>query len=288
MKECKTPAKVNLHLHIIGKSPDGYHNLQSLIAFTGLSDTITLTPSPKRKITLSGPFSYQISKLKQEDNLIEKSLRLLEQETKAPYNFDISLHKNIPTGGGLGGGSGNAAILLKSLNTDKNILTKITSQLGSDITAFLEAPAPVIMEETGNRINSASPIFPDLPILLVNNGEQCPTPSVYAAMEESDWKPAINFPDKFDTIEKLTTFLKIHTENSMSRAAIKTVPILQKTLNTIENQDQCLLSRLSGSGATCFGIFPTSAQAEHAATIIKKTHPEWWVMSDTLTGKKTL
>jgi len=283
-----SPAKVNLHLHITGKRDDGYHNLQSLTAFTDFGDTLILTPSNKRTIIINGPFAEQLRTLAEQDNLIEKALALYEKKIIRPLNYSVSLTKRIPAGGGLGGGSGNAAFALrtiKDLIEDTTDLSEITSALGSDVTAFLHAPHSIIMEETGNKISTITPSFPDTPILLVNGGQNCPTPEIYARMTQDDYTSPVAFPFEFTTVDDMAYFLKFKTRNSMTRAALAFSPDIQETLNTLESQRNCQLARLSGSGATCFGIFPNVAESVMAAEQIKTTHPDWWVVTTLLKSR---
>ncbi|MDY0028939.1 MAG: 4-(cytidine 5'-diphospho)-2-C-methyl-D-erythritol kinase [Pseudobdellovibrionaceae bacterium] len=285
-----SPAKVNLHLHITDKRDDGYHKLHSLAAFTDFGDTLILTPSNnKRTISVNGQFSDQLANLEQQDNLIEKALLLYEKRLGRPLNYTIALTKRIPTGGGLGGGSGNAAYTLRTIKdliedtiTD---LSDITSTLGSDITAFLYAPHSVIMEETGNKTSTITPYFPDTPILLVNGGQNCPTPEIYARMTPDDYARPVTFPLEFTTVDDMAYFLKFKTRNSMTRAALAFAPEIQQTLDALENQRNCQLARLSGSGSTCFGIFPTVSESVMAAEQIKTTHPDWWVVTTILRSK---
>lgn len=283
-----SPAKVNLHLHITGKRDDGYHNLQSLTAFTDFGDTLILTPSNKRAITINGPFAEQLRTLAEQDNLIEKALALYEKKIARPITYSVSLTKRLPAGGGLGGGSGNAAFVLRiiqNLIEDTTDLSEITSALGSDITAFLYAPHSIIMEGTGNTISTITPSFPDTPILLVNGRQNCPTPEIYARMTPDDYASPVAFPFEFTTVDDMAYFLKFKTHNCLTKAALAFAPDIQETLDTLESQRNCQLARLSGSGATCFGIFPTVAESVMAAEQIKTTHPDWWVVTTLLRSR---
>ncbi|OIN87695.1 MAG: 4-(cytidine 5'-diphospho)-2-C-methyl-D-erythritol kinase [Alphaproteobacteria bacterium CG1_02_46_17] len=280
------PAKVNLHLHILGKTENGYHILDSLVCFTDFGDTLTFEEDKMFSLNIVGEFA---NLLQSHDlagqNLIEKSVREFENATNIKVNLRMTLNKNIPLGGGLGGGSSDAAATLNALQriykTDIN-LEKITAKLGSDITACLNAPRPVIMRSTGNDISPA-PVLPQkTPAVLVNAGQHCATPEIYRTLKMHEFSKSVTFPDRFDAIDSLSDFINTHTRNDLYAPALKAEPSLTKTIDIIKQQTGCLLTRLSGSGATCFGIFETEDMAQQAASQIKTTHPEWWVVQTTL------
>ncbi len=286
MLSLQAPAKVNLHLHILGKTENSYHLLDSLVCFTDFGDQLTFEESDKFSLDILGQFSQP---LKNSDlagsNLIEKSVYEFEKTTGLQVKLRITLHKNIPLGGGLGGGSSDAAATLKALQTlyKTNInLEFITSKLGSDITACLKAPHPVIMGGTGNTLSPAPNLPSQIPVILVNAGQHCATPEIYRTLKMAQFSNLAPFPDQFENIVSLTDFLKSHTTNDLLIPASQIEPSLIETINTIKHQSGCLLSRLSGSGATCFGLFETLEKAQQAAEQIKTTHPGWWVVQTTL------
>ncbi|HNQ92640.1 MAG TPA: 4-(cytidine 5'-diphospho)-2-C-methyl-D-erythritol kinase [Alphaproteobacteria bacterium] len=275
------PAKINLHLHVLGKTENNYHLLDSLVAFTAFGDNITIEPSEKFSLHITGPFARELAGELPEDNLITKSIAALSEKTGKNFPFRITLEKNIPVGGGLGGGSSDCATLLKEMAEIYGIqadLSGITSALGSDITACLHAPHPVIMRGTGNDITKDTPYLPPCPLLLVNPRKHCATPTVYKNLSMENFSAPVSWLDKFDTPKDLADFLNARTTNDLTAPAIKTEPVIAEVLEEIGKQPDCLLSRLSGSGATCFGIFPTTQAASTAAAQIKTTHPHWWVV----------
>ncbi len=276
-------AKINLHLHITGRADDGYHHLDSLVAFTGLKDEITIRPSDKFALHISG----KAIDCSAQDNLISRATHSLASQFKVAPNINVNLVKNIPLAAGLGGGSADAAttlLLLKEFwNITSNTAVKdIAASLGSDIVACLYGK-PVIMRETGNNILPA-PKLPKLYVLLVNPNVACPTPHVYKnyAAATHQFSNDIVFPASFDTAKSLCAFLSVNTTNDLTDAAIEVAPEIQTVLTELEALQNCLLTRLSGSGATCFALFDTVDATNECAAIIKKNHPQWWVMPTTI------
>lgn len=276
-------AKINLHLHITGREAGGYHQLDSLVAFTGLKDEITIRPSDRFSLNISG----KTIDCSAQDNLISRATYSLASQFKVAPNINVSLVKNIPLAAGLGGGSADAATTLLLLKEFWNIasntaIKEIAADLGSDIVACLYGK-PVIMRETGNNILPA-PKLPKLYALLVNPNVACPTPLVYKTYAHAthQFSDDIVFPASFDTAQSLCAFLSVHTTNDLTNAAIEVAPEIQTVLTELENLPNCLLTRLSGSGATCFALFDTMDAANEYASTVKKNHPQWWVMPTTI------
>ncbi len=274
-------AKINLHLHITGRAENGYHFLDSLVAFTSLCDDINIEPSDRFKLNISGLTSLS-SACSEQDNLISRVTHLLSDHIGIAPHVDIHLLKKIPLAGGLGGGSADAAatlLLLKDLWHIKSddVLEKIAASLGSDIVACLYN-SPVIMRETGNKI-LAAPKMPKLYGLLVNPNAASPTPAVYRAYAQSQrpFSDTIVFPDQFYSAKELCAFLKEQTRNDLTDAAITIAPEIKTVLNALDQLPNNLLARLSGSGATCFALFDNEEDAQRGYEIIKKNHPYFWV-----------
>ncbi len=280
-----SPAKLNLHLHILGQENSGYHLLDSLVVFTNFGDTLTLESSAKFELEIRGTFAKKLQKhTPSTENLIEKSVMIFSALTNTKPNYKITLEKNIPLGAGLGGGSSNAATTLKALQQFYQTqidLSQITSKLGSDITAFLNVPTPIIIRETGNEIIIPHFNIPTCYILMVNAGQHCSTPEIYKNLEMKEFSSATEFPHQFKTTKEFTDFLNKETRNDLTDPALKLKPNISRTLEAIASQKSCLLARMTGSGATCFGIFETITHAQTAAQEIKTTHPEWWVVQST-------
>lgn len=290
-----SPAKINLYLHVTGKRADGYHDLDSLVAFTNFGDRMELRrSSTQHKTTITGPFADALTNTTtEENNLAIRAIRELEKETGCEIPLDIRIEKNIPLGGGLGGGSSNAACLLKTLIAERfpeldkaesyALAHSITSRLGSDLTAFLHAPAPVILQETGNRIKEPDIHLPECNILLVNAGQHSATPAIFKALRMERFSaPCPNIPARFQTAQDLCAFLKNNTKNDLTGTAIRQTPIIAETLDLVAAQEGCLLARMTGSGATCFGIFGSDNMSSNAREKIKEKKPDWWAVSTKL------
>jgi 4-diphosphocytidyl-2-C-methyl-D-erythritol kinase len=274
---CHSPAKLNLHLHVTGLLDNGYHLLDSLTVFVDLTDTLTLTPSADFMVTVSP------SDIVLDDNLVTRAAHLLAQKFHIRPHGHIHLQKNIPLGAGLGGGSGNAASTLKLLAEYWGIkahwddLVSVASVLGSDIVACLHQK-PLIMRGTGNEIVSP-PHLPKLYGVLVNPLTLCPTPQVYKTYDTMppSYHPPVEFPHKFETIQSLCEFLSAHTYNDLTDAACHINPMVRDILTTLQHHNLCLLSRMTGSGSTCFALCADKLSAENLVRDLKKTHQKWWV-----------
>ncbi|HAJ90386.1 MAG TPA: 4-(cytidine 5'-diphospho)-2-C-methyl-D-erythritol kinase [Rhodospirillaceae bacterium] len=274
-------AKINLYLHMTGRAENGYHYLDSLVVFTSLYDGIQINSSDKFHLNITGNDDLSAN-CDEQDNLIYRAAHLLAQHLGIAPNVHIELTKNIPLAGGLGGGSADAAatlLLLKELwhIPNHDIVENVAALLGSDIVACLHNK-PVIMRETGNMILPA-PQLPPLSGLLINPNVPCPTPDVYKAYANSKaaFSENILFPPHFASAASLCDFLNQHTHNDLTASAIKVAPPIKSVLDEMEKLPHVLLSRLSGSGATCFAIFSTAEDAQESSLKMQTNHPDWWV-----------
>ena len=282
-------AKINLHLHITDRADNGYHLLDSLVAFTSLHDELRIKTSEHFQLDIKGNIGL-LDDCPQDDNLVTRACHFLAQHAGIPPNADIELFKNIPLAAGLGGGSADAAITLLMLrnvwhiDVSDNDLHLLASQLGSDIAACLKQK-PVILRGTGNHLLPA-PQLPSFHVLLINPNVACSTPQVYKDYEQSkhSFSNEIMFPDAFTTIKELCDFLNQHTHNDLTAAAIQNAPIIEQVLKEMNALPNQLLTRLSGSGATCFSIFENETDAQAAARQIEKAHPEWWTFAGNTTN----
>jgi 4-diphosphocytidyl-2-C-methyl-D-erythritol kinase len=276
-------AKINLHLHITGRAENGYHQLDSLVAFTSLHDEIQIKPSDKFQLNISG-LSANCS---EEDNLITRAAHLLAKHENISPHIQIDLVKNIPLAGGLGGGSADAAATLTSLKklwniSSDDVIESIAASLGSDIVACLNNK-PVVMRGTGNTILPA-PHMPTLFGVLVNPNVACSTPEVYKVYAQSHraFSTDIQFPDQFESALSLCAFLRQNTRNDLTEAAITIAPDIKDVLESLDKIPDCLLARLSGSGATCFALFDSESNAQECYTKIQHSHPNWWINQVTI------
>ncbi len=269
-----------------GRRDDGYHNLDSLVVFTDLYDVLKIEDAPSYHLTINNSEDCSV-----ENNLVTQATHLIAEHFKIQPRLLIDLTKNIPLGAGLGGGSADAAAILLMLNDYWNLqaspalLEKFASALGSDIVACLKQK-PVIMRETGNILCPA-PQFPTLYGILVHPRTPCATPWVYKtyAISNSKFSTIVKFPENFKTSQEFCDFLKSETRNDLTAAAIAINPDVDLVLSALNNLDDTLLTRMSGSGSTCFAIFATKEKAIQHSQTIQKNNPEWWVKPVTIAGK---
>jgi 4-diphosphocytidyl-2-C-methyl-D-erythritol kinase len=273
----RAPAKINLFLHVGDKRADGYHALQSLVAFTSAGDELSFAPADTLSLTIGGPFGESLSA--GPDNLIVKAAQLLSGSKAAA----ITLTKNLPIASGIGGGSADSAATLRGLNRLWDLglgiaeLQRIGAMLGSDVPVCITC-RPQWMEGRGEIVTEL-PSLPELPIVLVNPGVGVSTGEVFAAMGERhgvDLPLPAEFADAADLIAYLRT-----TANDMETPAREIAPVIGELLDFIAAQG-ALLTRMSGSGATCFGLFESDTVAARAADAILAAHPEWWAVATRL------
>lgn len=252
-----SPAKINLFLHILGRRADGYHELQSLVYFTEFGDHITIAESDQYRLNLSGPYGDILARESlTTPNLVTRAVDMLTRITGRPFAVQIDIEKHIPLGGGLGGGSSNAVTVLKALKAAYQLdvdLSVITSALGSDLTAFLHAPHPLMMRGTGNDITPLPHPLPRFQVILEHGGLSCPTAAVYKRFE-GPFSQEISMTQRFEDVEQLTHFLKTQTRNDLVPAALSVAPGVANTLKTLRADPDNLFVQMSGSGATCFAI----------------------------------
>jgi 4-diphosphocytidyl-2-C-methyl-D-erythritol kinase len=278
-------AKINLHLHITGRRINGYHCLDSLVAFTDLCDELIITDCSdfqlKTNVALDCPAS---------DNLVTRATNIIANYFDLYPHVCIDLMKSIPAGAGLGGGSADAAATLLALrdywnlNASDDLLKKLAAQLGSDIAACLSY-APVIMRDTGNTLYVA-PKLPTLYSVLIVPTTSCPTQSVYKTYAEQNlpFSSEVEFPSEFIDVHSLCDFLRKHTHNDLTAAAIAVNPTVGDVLNTLQSSPDSLLVRLSGSGSGCYSVFENMDMAIKQASALKENHPEWYVKPIVING----
>ena len=277
------PAKINLTLHIVGQRDDGYHLLDSLVAFTKSGDDIRLQLAPHRdaddhQLSITGPFGDDIET--GADNLVFKAARLFGTDLPA---LDIHLTKNLPVASGIGGGSADAAATLKAISkllrlpqpSEKQIVS-----LGADVPVCMNSHT-VRMGGIGEEL-SAIPALPHLYIVLANPRIGVSTPDIFKTLENKNNAPLSAFPSTgWETSADFIEWLK-HGRNDLQATAIKLCPTIETCLNAIADLKGVVLHRMSGSGATCFGLFSNESDAHAAADTLKAEHPDWWVMASSL------
>lgn len=269
------PAKVNLYLHIVGRRADGFHLLDTLMVFTELGDRIEVEAADDLVLDVDGPFIDRLPK-DVSGNLVVRAARALAEAADVPATARIRLTKNLPVSAGLGSGSSDAAATLKALSQlwqipdGKVDLPAIALTLGADVPACLVADS-VFVGGIGELLSPA-PRFPAVDILLVNPGVQLSTESVFGA-RRGGFSPEARFEEAPRTTRDLAELLEDRT-NDLAIPAATLLPLVTKTLREIEAAPGCRLARMSGSGATCFGLFDDAETAERASEAFRDRG--WW------------
>ncbi len=283
----RAPAKINLTLHVIGRRPDGYHELESLVAFTGVADALTLEPADALTLSVGGPTGVAAGAI--DDNLVIKAARALAGRVECVAPAAFALTKRLPVAAGVGGGSSDAAAALRLLARANGIalddprLMAAARSVGADVPVCVEARARM-MGGVGEQLGLALKL-PPLFAVLVNPGVAVETRAVFTRMGLRDGE-ASGFgkhPEIVDAMsfEQLLAALR-KGRNDMEDAAIVIAPVISDALAVIAAARGCRLARMSGSGATCFGLFETCASAAKAAKVIRRDHPGWWARATIL------
>ena len=277
------PAKINLYLHVTGKRDDGYHLLDGLVAFAGVHDIITIAAANQLKLINQGPFGEGLPTTA--DNLVIRAAEQLRDLTGIMDGAQITLTKNLPIASGIGGGSADAAAAIKGLVRHWGIhpghydLSGLALGLGADVPICLYGQA-AFMGGIGEQIE---PVYalPEAPMVLVNPGVGVSTPTIFK-VRKAGFSLAHRFDNTPSSFDELIELLTDNRGNDLMEPAIQTEPIIGDVLKQIELTRGCQLARMSGSGATCFGFYNTQVEADMAASDIKSTHPEWWVVATRL------
>lgn len=267
------PAKINLALHVTGKRSDGYHLLESLVVFTRLGDRLTVVQAQSDSIEISGPFGDGLTE--DNSNLVVKARDLFRDNFLVCPAIKISLEKNLPIASGIGGGSSDAAATLRALSrlcdADGN-LSDIGLQLGADVPMCLMAK-PLIARGIGETLLPVSGM-PALSMVLVNPRVHVSTPDVFRGLASTSNAPLPALPAQFD-LPGLISWLQ-ESRNDLQAIAEKLAPAITETINALQSTEP-LFARMSGSGATCFGIYESLAKAENAARTIRAKQAGWFV-----------
>jgi 4-diphosphocytidyl-2-C-methyl-D-erythritol kinase len=268
------PAKVNLTLRVVGRRADGYHELESLVAFASVADRLTLEPQVDTSLVLSGPFAGACGP--DESNLVLKAVKALGAHNGLKAGR-FTLEKELPVAAGLGGGSSDAAAALRLLARLNGIaeheLAAAALAVGADVPVCLD-PRSRVMQGLGEILGPGLAL-PPLPALLVNPGVPLPTRDVFAALagKRGEEMPLGEVPTTFDA---LIDFLAEHG-NDLTEAAIACAPQVEEVLEALRGLPGVRLARMSGSGPTCFALFATAEAAATAARQLKGLQRNWWV-----------
>jgi 4-diphosphocytidyl-2-C-methyl-D-erythritol kinase len=274
-------AKINLHLHVVGRRQDGYHLLDSLVAFAGIGDRLTVSPSDRLTLSVTGPFAAGLNA--EADNLVLRAARTLAEHAGMQATGALVLEKNLPVASGIGGGSADAAAALRLLcrfwGLDRSALGLLAGGLGADVPVCV-AGVPALMSGIGEILVPA-PKLPKVGIVLVNPGVAVSTPAVFRARSGA-FSDSARFPEGgWGDAEYLAASLH-STRNDLEPPARLLAPAIGDVLATLAAIPGCLLARMSGSGATCFGLFPDPVAAEAAARTIVRDG--WWIWGGALAG----
>jgi 4-diphosphocytidyl-2-C-methyl-D-erythritol kinase len=282
------PAKINLWLHVLGRRPDGYHLLDSLVAFADLGDEVAAAPADRLSLTVEGPFAASLPAA--DDNLALRAAHLLAAETGTTAAARLVLTKRLPVASGIGGGSADAAAALRALarlwrlDLAPDQLAALGLRLGADVPVCLGG-RPAFVGGIGEAIVAAPPL-PPAPLLLVNPGAALATAAVFRARTESGAALGAAAPRWTSAPADAAALAAClaGTRNDLTDAACGLVPAIRDVLDAIGSLPGCLLARMSGSGATCFGLFASKPAVESAGAALSAAHPAWWVAPTALRG----
>ncbi|KIC37980.1 4-(cytidine 5'-diphospho)-2-C-methyl-D-erythritol kinase [Leisingera sp. ANG-M7] len=270
--EVAAPAKINLTLHVTGRREDGYHLLDSLVVFADTGDRLKLEPGPELSLEVSGLFAEGVPS--DQRNLVWKAAE------GAGWTGHISLDKQLPHGAGIGGGSSDAAAVLRTLaGQGASIPADLPLTLGADVPVCMAARASR-MQGIGGQVTPVE--LPELHALLVNPGAHVPTGPVFSALASRQNPPMPDVIPSFSSADECAIWLA-EQRNDLEAPAITVAPEIERVLSDLRNSRQSLLARMSGSGATCFALYPAKKAAHMAAYEIGAEHPEWWCSAVTLT-----
>jgi len=279
-------AKVNLTLRVVGRRTDGYHDLESLVAFADCADRLTLAPGHDLKLTTTGPLAGECGEAS--DNLVFRAALLLAERVPGLKLGEFALDKVLPVAAGIGGGSADAAAALRllarlnSLSLDDPRLREVALLTGADVPVCLLSRAS---EMTGVGESLLPLALPKMPCVLVNPCVPVPTKDVFAALGlrsgellvgASDVLQSSAWPEEGASLEDWVEALSL-SSNDLEQPAMRIQPVIGEVLSALNATNGAWLARMSGSGATCFAIYENTAEAERASRKIKVDHPKWWV-----------
>jgi 4-diphosphocytidyl-2-C-methyl-D-erythritol kinase len=271
------PAKVNLYLHVTGQRDDGFHLLDSLVAFVDIGDRLTAEPAASLSLSVDGPEAADLAATG-DGNLVLRAARLLRDHARILEGAALRLEKRLPIAAGIGGGSSDAAAALLALrrlwrlSLDDQALCDLGISLGADIPGCIYGRA-VWVGGVGERLEPAG-VLPDAGILLANPRQALPTAPVFAAR-----RGPFGYSGRFAPVPAdaagLAQLLTLR-RNDLTEAAMERVPEIGAVLTRLARLPGSLLARMSGSGATCFALFADRTAAEEASTTLAAAEPRWW------------
>jgi 4-diphosphocytidyl-2-C-methyl-D-erythritol kinase len=284
-------AKVNLTLRVVGRRVDGYHDLESVVAFADCADRLTLTPGSTLDLSTTGPLARDCGETA--DNLVFKAAQLLGERVPDLRLGAFTLDKVLPVAAGIGGGSADAAAALRllaqanGLALDDARLVEAAKLTGADVPVCLASRA-CVMTGVGETLLPLS--LPKLPCVMVNPCIPVATKDVFEALGlrhgellvgATDVMRAAAWPEAGASVEDWVEALSSGS-NDLEAPATRIQPVIGEVLSALSATNGAWLARMSGSGATCFAIFENTAEAQRAAQKIKLDHPGWWVHAGVL------
>jgi 4-diphosphocytidyl-2-C-methyl-D-erythritol kinase len=285
-------AKVNLTLRVVGRRVDGYHDLESVVAFADCADRLTLTSGPELRLTASGPRAEECGATT--DNLVIKAARLLSERVPDLTLGEFTLDKHLPVAAGIGGGSADAAAALRllakanGLAVDDERLVEAARLTGADVPVCLSSRA-CVMTGVGETLMPLD--LPKMPCLLVNPRVPVATSDVFKALGLRNGELRVGVTDVIEAAvawpKPGATFADwiaalCEGTNDLEAPAIRIQPVINDVLSALRALPGVQLARMSGSGATCFAIFDSNEAAASAAQAVGRDQPGWWAHAGTL------
>ncbi len=276
------PAKINLSLKVLGRRADGYHELQSLVVFADCGDVLTGEPAAGLSLEVAGPFANGLEG--EGDNLVLRAAKSLGDHLGIEPAAHLRLEKNLPVASGIGGGSADAAatfrLLMNLWNTrvEPAALTSLALAIGADVPVCLET-TPALMWGKGEHLMRLEAL-PPFWLVLANPSVALSTAAVFNALAAPDHaeEQTAPLPPVFNSLDALIDWLG-GEGNDLEAPAKALAPAIADVIAALARTQGCRLARMSGSGATCFGIFADEAGARNAAAEISAAHPAWWVVA---------
>jgi 4-diphosphocytidyl-2-C-methyl-D-erythritol kinase len=285
-------AKVNLTLRVVGRRVDGYHDLESVVAFADCADRLTLTPGKELELTTSGPLAEACGETA--DNLVLKAARLLGERVPGLKTGSFALEKVLPVAAGIGGGSADAAAALRllarlnDLALDDERLRDVALQTGADVPVCVASHA-CDMTGVGETLMPLN--LPNMPCVLVNPRIPVATKDVFAELGLRAGELLVgvtdvmlqgpSWPQQGGSLDEWVEALA-GSSNDLEAPAVRIQPVIGKVIAALNATNGAWLARMSGSGATCFAIYENTADAQRAAEKLRREHPVWWVHSGLL------
>lgn len=270
-------AKVNLALHVVGRRADGYHLLDTLVVFPDIGDVLTAEVADDLFLAVDGPEAEALRTTAPDDNLVMRAARGLRSIAGSGAGARLTLTKQLPVASGIGGGSADAAAAIRLLcrlwgiDPASDAVASVARGLGADV--------PMCLAQRALRASGIGqdlvllPEPPTLGILLVNPRVPVATPAVFKALERRDHPALAVVPDRSEAYLDAI----VAGRNDLQAAAVAVAPEIRAVLSALARMDDVITVRMSGSGATCFGLFPDRSAAERAAALLAAVQPRWWI-----------